>query len=60
MTSNTELLQRLLYKPVKITWTNGYYLFGKITEVSDDFIVFETTTKRSTINRAEVRDIMEV
>jgi len=60
MTPNIDLFQHYLNKNVKLTWKNGYYLLGIITETSENFIIFQTTSKRSMINKDEIRDIMEV
>jgi len=58
--SDIDLFQRFMGKPVKLKWRNGFILLGEITDCSDDFIIFKTTTKTSMINKSEIDNVMEI
>ena len=53
---NVELVRRFLNQKVKIVKEN-YALYGKILEVTDDCIVFESHTQTSVINVDLIQEI---
>jgi len=58
--NDKEIFQRFIGRPVKLKWKNGFILIGEITDCSDDFIIFKTTTKTSMINKSEIDSVQEM
>lgn len=56
---NRKQLEPFLNKPVKLTLPSGFTLYGKITEIFDDCIRFETPQKASLLRFERIAELSE-
>jgi hypothetical protein len=54
-----DLFTKFIGRHGTLHWKNGFALYGEITDCSDDFIIFETTEKRSLITKDQIKDFIE-
>jgi len=53
-----EQLEFFIDKLVKLERQNGFHLLGKITQVSDEFILFKSEQTESMINVSDIKSIV--
>jgi len=56
---NNEMILRFLNKNVKLV-KESFVLYGRIIDISDDYIIFQTSTKTSMIHLDVIKEITPI
>jgi len=53
-----EIVKQFLNEPIKLVQKDNFILYGKITYINDDSLIFETDQKKSIILLENIKEVV--